>query len=301
MFFVAQKQTLKTLTQKFLFLLFMLATGLSQAKIAVKDDRGMTLLLAQPPQRIISLVPSLTEMVCQLGACGRLVATDRYSNYPAQVSRLPKVGGLEDANVELIVALKPDIILLWNSARIPAQLESLGLKVIALEPKTLEDVERILQKIGLLLGGNGQEQAQLLWQDINTSIDKLAKNLPPSLQGKRVYYEVDSAFYAASETSFVGQLLTRLGVKNIVPASMGPFPQLNPEYVVRANPDVIMINQHNAQGLEKRPGWSNIEAVRQKRVCVFTPEQSDILVRPGPRIVQAAQLMVRCLEQGQRS
>ena len=289
------------LTQKFLFLLLMLAMSFSQAQVAVKDDRGVTVQLAQPPQRIISLVPSLTEMVCQLGACERLVATDRYSNYPEQVRSLPKLGGLDDANAELILALKPDIVLLWNSARIPAQLESLGLKIIALEPKTLQDIERILQKIGQLLGGNGQEQAQLIWKDINTSIDKLAKNLSPSLQASRVYYEVDSAFYAASEASFVGQLLTRLGVKNIVPASMGPFPQLNPEYVVRANPSVIMVNQHNALGLEKRPGWSSIEAIRQKRVCVFTADQSDVLVRPGPRMAQAAGLMVRCLEQGHPS
>ena len=131
---------------KFLFMLLMLACNFSQAQVAISDDRGVTVLLERPPQRIISLVPSLTEMLCELGACDRLIGTDRYSNYPEQVKSLPKAGGLDDANVELILALKPDIVLLWASARIPQQLESLGLKVIALEPKTLEDVERILKK-----------------------------------------------------------------------------------------------------------------------------------------------------------
>lgn len=283
---------------KFLFMLLMLACNFSQAQVAIRDDRGVTVLLERPPQRIISLVPSLTEMLCELGACDRLIGTDRYSNYPEQVKSLPKAGGLDDANVELILALKPDIVLLWASARIPQQLESLGLKVIALEPKTLEDVERILKKVGLIIGGSGPEQAQQLWRTLNTSINNVAKKLPAHLQGTRVYYEIDSAPYAAGEASFVGQLLTRLGAKNIVPARMGPFPKLNPEYVVRANPNVIMLGQRSALGIDKRAGWANIQAIQQNRVCIFTPEQNDILVRPGPRMVEAASIMARCLERG---
>jgi iron complex transport system substrate-binding protein len=110
-----------------------------------------------------------------------------------------------------------------------------------------------------------------------------------------VYFEVNSAPYAASESSFIGETLTRLGLRNIVPGSLGPFPKLNPEYVVRADPDLIMVGDRPDVRLEQRPGWSTMRALRDKRVCQFTPEQSDMLVRPGPRMAEGARLMVQCL------
>jgi iron complex transport system substrate-binding protein len=80
-----------------------------------------------------------------------------------------------------------------------------------------------------------------------------------------------------------------------VPGELGPFPKLNPEFVVRADPQVIMISDRNSQALKDRPGWDRIRAVRTGRVCMFAPEQGDVLVRPGPRMAEAAQLMVDCL------
>ena len=98
------------------------------AQVTVHDDRGAALTLAQPPQRIVSLLPSLTETVCELGACSRLVGTDRHSNWPASVRALPRLGGLEDAQIERIVALKPDLVLLAVSARAADRLRALGLQ-----------------------------------------------------------------------------------------------------------------------------------------------------------------------------
>lgn len=111
----------------------------------------------------------------------------------------------------------------------------------------------------------------------------------------RVYFEVNQGPYAAGEASFIGEILTRLGVKNIVNAQMGPFPKLNPEFVVRANPDLIMVGQQGAAGMAQRPGWSQVRAIREGRICVFATDQSDVLVRPGPRMAQAARLMANCL------
>jgi iron complex transport system substrate-binding protein len=111
----------------------------------------------------------------------------------------------------------------------------------------------------------------------------------------RVYFEVNPAPYAAGESSFIGETLTRLGVRNVVPASLGPFPKLNPEFVVRANPDLILLSERGSSGLAERPGWRTIRAVREQRVCVFTAAEGDVLVRPGPRMAEAAQLMARCL------
>jgi iron complex transport system substrate-binding protein len=104
-----------------------------------------------------------------------------------------------------------------------------------------------------------------------------------------------SGGYAAGTQSFIGEMMGRLGVQNIVTPDLGPFPRINPEYVVRADPDLIMIGSRNVQGLELRPGWAGMRALRERRVCIFTPEESDVLVRPGPRMADAARLMARCI------
>lgn len=274
-------------------LLALLWLGASAAQaLQVTDDRGVTLNFAQAPQRIVSLLPSLAETVCELGHCARLVGVDRYSNYPASLQKLPQVGGGLDPNIEAIVALKPDVVLMAKSSRGGERLEALGLKVVALEPKTHADVQRVMLKLGQLLQ---VPDAQRVWRVLDAGVSAAGQSLPARLRGTRVYFEVNQGPYAASEASFIGETLTRLGVKNIVPAKLGPFPKLNPEYIVRANPDLIMVGQDSAEGLAQRPGWSSIRAVREHRVCVFPAEQADVLVRPGPRMAEAARLMAQCL------
>jgi len=258
----------------------------------IADDRGVWVSFNQPPQRIVSLLPSLTETVCELGQCQRLVGVDRYSNFPDSVRALPQVGGGLDPNIEAIVALKPDLVLMATSSRVAEQLHSLGLKVMALEPKNHADVRRILEKMAQVLE---VPDAQRVWRVIDAAVSAAAQSLPASAKKTRVYFEVNGAPYAAGESSFIGETLTRLGVRNIVPVSLGPFPKINPEFVVRANPDVIMVGDRNYSGLQGRPGWAGIRAIQEHRVCVFTPAQSDVLVRPGPRMAQGARIMAQCL------
>ena len=261
--------------------------------LQVTDDRGVTVTLSAVPQRIVSLLPSLAETVCELGHCQRLVGVDRYSTYPASLQKLPQVGGGLDPNIEMIVALKPDVVLMAKSSRAGERLEALGVKVFALEPKTHADVQRVMMKIGQLLGVS---DAQRIWRAIDAGEAAAAQSLPAHVRGVKVYFEVNQGPYGAGETSFIGETLTRLGAKNIVGSKLGPFPKLNPEFIVRANPDVIMIGQRSADGLMARPGWQSIRAVREQRVCIFPTEEANVLVRPGPRMAEAARLMAKCLE-----
>ena len=260
--------------------------------LQVTDDRGVTISLPAAPQRIVSLLPSLSETVCALGQCVRLVGVDRYSDYPPSLQKLPQMGGGVDPNIESIVAVKPDVVLMAKSSRAGERLEALGLKVMALEPKTHADVQRVMLKLGQLLE---MQDAPRIWRAIDAGVSAAAQSLPASVRGTRVYFEVNQGPYAASESSFIGETLTRLGVQNIVPAQLGPFPKLNPEYIVRANPDLIMIGQRSADGLQSRPGWHSIRALREQRVCVFPTEDANVLVRPGPRMAEGARLMVQCL------
>jgi iron complex transport system substrate-binding protein len=259
----------------------------------VTDERGVTVQLPLPPQRIVSLLPSLTESVCALQACARLVGVDRDSDWPPSVRALPPVGGGLDPNVEAIVALKPDLVLLARSSRVGERLEALGLKVLALEPKNQADVRRVLDVLGRALGVDG---APALWRAIDASVTEAARSVPASAKGTRVYFEVSDAPYAAGESSFIGETLARLGARNIVPAALGPFPKLNPEFVVRADPDLIMVGELGARGLAQRPGWAGIKAVREGRICRFSPAEAQLLVRPGPRMGEGARLMAHCLQ-----
>ncbi|AVP57735.1 ABC transporter substrate-binding protein [Pulveribacter suum] len=276
------------------------AAAAAQAAITITDDRGRTLHFDEPPRRVVSLLPSSTESLCEMGQCERLVGVDRYSNWPASVRRLPQVGGGLDPNIEAIVALRPDVVLLSVSSRVSDRLESLGVKVVALEPKTQGDVRRVLTTIGDLFAVPRAQGVDRLWRVIDAAVMAAAQSLPDKARGARVYFEVSRGPYAAGQPSFIGETLARLGVRNVVPASLGPFPRLSPEYVLRAQPDVIMVSNRSGQPVAMYPGWQSMAAVKAGRVCVFGPEQADVLVRPGPRMAEAARIMAACLSEKYR-
>ena len=264
----------------------------SDTAITVVDDRGRSVRLPRAPQRIVSLLPSLTETVCALDACALLVGVDRYSNWPASVRQLPVVGGGLDPNIEAIVALRPDVVLMATSSRSSARLEALGVTVVALEPKTHTDVQRVLGTVGQVLN---VPDAQRVWRVIDAGVQAAAQSVPAAARGTRVYFEASGGPFAAGQASFIGETLTRLGAHNIIGAALGPFPKINPEFVVRADPDVIMVSSRSAEGLAARPGWAQMRALRNGRLCRFDAAQSDVLIRPGPRMAEAARLMATCL------
>ena len=259
----------------------------------VRDDRAVEHRFDTPPQRVVTLLPSLTEAVCAVGACDRLVGTDRYSNWPARVVALPKLGGLDDAVVERIVALRPDVVLAASSTRALARLESLGLKVLRFDSDRHEQVRATLQRIGQLFGA--EQAARSAWQAVEADIAAAAAQVPPALRGRRVYFETDATPYAAGEASFVGQTLQRLHLRNIAPAALGAFPRLSPEFVVQAQPEVILAARRNAVQMVSRPGWGRLPALRSGQVCAFDEATYELLIRPGPRMGEAARAMAACL------
>ncbi|BDB69560.1 ABC transporter substrate-binding protein [Comamonas thiooxydans] len=273
------------------------ALSVAAQSVQITDARGAQVQLAKPPQRIVSLLPSLTESLCALGGCERLVGVDRYSNWPAHVKTVPVVGGGLDPNIEAIVALKPDLVLVSMASRAIARMEALGLKVVALEPRTHEEARTVMQKIGQLLALPPTQGADRVWAGIEADLNKAAASVPEAMRGQRVYFEASRGPYAAGEKSFIGQTLTRLHLRNVVDARQGPFPRLNPEYVVKQDPDLLMAGERSwKNGMPEYPGWAQMRAVKQGAICAFTPEESDILVRPGPRMAEGAQIIAQCLQ-----
>lgn len=287
-----RRQTGRCLAVAVLHLLVMSAAH----AVDVQDDRGRTLRFDRPAARVVSLLPSLTESVCSLGACDRLVGVDRYSDWPAQVQRLPKLGGELNPNIEAIVALRPDVVLVSESSRASDRLSALGIKVVALRTQTHADVRKGLDRIAAVLGLPAS-RADAVWQGIEQGIARAAQTVPAAARGKRVFIEVSRGPFAAGASSFIGQTLSVLGMQNVVPAAQGPFPKLNPEFVVRADPDLIMFTDRAAQEAGLYPGWQHLRAVRQQRICRFSQQESNLLIHPSPRMADGAAVLARCIAQ----
>ena len=260
--------------------------------IEVRDDRGVVLEFPAPAAHVISLLPSLSEMVCALNACDRLVGVDRNSNFPVSLAPLATLGSGLDPNIEAILLLKPDAVVMSHAPRAVERLQSLGVKVLVLEPKNQADVQRVIQTLATLLG---VEDGGKLWRTIDSEINQAANSIPAKLKGSKVYFEVSRGPYAASESSFIGELLARLGESNIIPSSLGAFPLVNPEFIVKANPQIIFISSQEAIALPNRPGWGSINAIKNQRICVISKNEEDIVARPGPRMSQSAGILARCI------
>jgi iron complex transport system substrate-binding protein len=264
----------------------------------VRDDRQQEVSFSQAPVRIVSLLPSLTETVCALGQCRKLVGLDRYSNWPASIRQLPRLGGGLDPNIERVVAQRPDLVLMATSARGAERLQALGITVLALEPRTHADLQRVINTLAQVLGVPASE-GERLWREINAGVLAAAQSLPPQARSQKVYVEVSPAPYGASESSFIGETLTRMGLRNILPGSLGPFPKINPEFVVRAQPNIIMAGDSSRASMLQRPGWSQLKVIQSEQVCVFNSDESDMLVRAGPRMAEGARLMAQCIARSQ--
>ncbi|HEX3846900.1 MAG TPA: bifunctional adenosylcobinamide kinase/adenosylcobinamide-phosphate guanylyltransferase [Steroidobacteraceae bacterium] len=263
------------------------------AGLTLHDDLQREVTLTEHPRRLVTMLPSLTETVCGLGACDRLVATDRFSNWPEQARALPKAGGLDDAAIEMIVSVRPDLVLLSRSQRISDRLGELGVRSFVLETRTYADIARTVTIVGSILGLEA-EAARL-----NTRIAQSVREIGDASRARKspgpsVYFEVDRGPYAAGAASFIGELLLRLGARNIVTDDLGPFPRLNPEYVVRHDPDVILMAPE-VPDLADRPGWNRIRAVREHRLCSFDSDTRDTIVRPGPRVPEGMRALADCL------
>ena len=276
--------------------LFLLALWLGYcgawAAVSITDDKGRQVSIAQAPKRIVSLLPSLTETVCALGRCQDLVGVDRYSNFPQAVRKLPQLGGGLDPQIEAIFALKPDLVLAASSSPGTERLAALGLTVLQLEPKDQADAVRVIRTLAQALFVADPEP---VIRQIDLEFAQAQALMPLGARGKKVYFEVGSAPYAAGASSFIGQTLSHLGLVNIVGPELGPFPKINPELVVRAQPDVVVVADSSSSVLAQRPGWGMVRALKEHKVCTFSPADGDLLVRPGPRMGQGALLLARCL------
>lgn len=245
-------------------------------------------VIASRPTAILSLSPTATEMLYAIGAGPQVKAVDEFSDYPPSAPRT-KLSGL-DPNIEAIVAYRPDLVLVaGDSSGLTAKLHGFGIPVLSLPAANkLSDVYAQLAQLGEATGHLAQ--ALSLAARMRTQITSIVTSTPRPAKPLTYYYELDPTYYSVTSTTFVGSLLDLLGMRSIADAAgnaNGGYPQLSSEYIIRADPDFVILadtvccNQ-DARTVAARPGWSVIEAVKAGQIVGLN---DDIASRWGPRIV----------------
>ena len=265
------------------------------APVSVRDDRGVDVRLAQAPARIVSLAPNLTEIVFLLGRQDRLVGVTRFCNFPPEASRLPKVGGIVDPDVERIVAAHPDLVLCTTDGNPKERVkvvEEMGIPCFAAAPQDLAGVFRTIEAVGILIGApeRGRREAASLRARAARSAGRSGNGPVP-----RVLFAVStSPVIAAGKGTFLDELVTTAGGKNAAASYTGRYPRLSVEDLVAAAPDVIFIAA--MAGVERfSPDvtrWKEIPAFRDGAIVTL---DGDLVTRPGPRMVTALEELSQAL------
>ncbi len=262
--------------------------------LTVSDDLGRAVTLDERPLRIVSLAPSHSESVCALEACDRLVGVDRHSDHPAELVELASLGDAFAPDLEAIVMLRPDLVLVDEYSSVHLALEPLGITVFAGTPQTYDETLAFLTLLGTMLGA--EERAAGLVAEIEATVADVAARVAGA-ERPTVFFELDSTPYSVGPNSFIGQVLDMAGAENIVTASMGDFPQVDPEFVVLADPAFIVLSDapfgESAASVAARPGWGGLAAVTGGRVVELSVEQVNLVSRAGPRIGHAVELLAR--------
>jgi iron complex transport system substrate-binding protein len=255
--------------------------------LALRDDRGVAVRLAAPPRRVVSLAPSLTEIVFLIGRGGSLVGVTRFCNVPAAASRLTRIGGVSDPDVERIVALSPDLVLCTtdgNPREKVRALEEMGIPCFAVSPQDLEGVFAAIERLGVLLGvaDRGRSEAESLRLRARQARPPSGAAGMPSV----LFVVSTTPIIAAGEGTFMDELVRLAGGRNAAARFPGRYPRLSVEGLVAARPDVIFVA--GMSGVERFPPevtrWKEVPAFRDGAVIIL---DGDLVTRPGPRLVTA--------------
>jgi iron complex transport system substrate-binding protein len=273
------------------------------AAISVRDDAGATLVLPRPAQRVVSLAPHITEMLFAAGAGDRIVGTVNYSDYPPAARDIPRIGDNRQVDIERLVALKPDLLIVWRhnaASRQMEQLRKLGIPLYYSEPRKLDDIPEALLRLGRLLGT--EQQAQQSASELRRQLDILVvryQNRPVV----RVFYQVwDRPLYTLNERNIVSDAIRICGGENIFAKLTVPAPIVSIEAVLQENPEAIVSGErHNhtsdGSGLDIWKRYTTLPAVRRGNLFAL---DADLLSRPGPRTIAGAAELCIQLEQARK-
>ncbi|MEC4722175.1 cobalamin-binding protein [Noviherbaspirillum sp. CPCC 100848] len=264
-------------------------TAQVQAAITVQDDAGDTITLEQPARRVVSLSPHVTEMLFAAGGGDRIVGTVTYSEHPPAAKNIPRIGDNRSVDVERLLALKPDLLVVWRhnaSSRQMEQLRKLGIPLFYSEPHKLQDIPEAVLRMGQLLGT--EQQARQSAGDLQRQLDQLTaryRNRAPV----RVFYQVwDRPLYTLNERHIISDAIRVCGGENIFAKLPMAAPSITQEAVLKENPDAIVSGDRRDQkvsGIEIWKQYPSMTAVRRGNLFAI---DGDLINRAGPRIIAGA-------------
>ena len=244
------------------------------------------LTLATQPLRIVSLSPTATEMLYAIGAGKQVVAVDDYSNFPAEAVALGTALSGFEPNVEAIAGFKPDLVVISNdSGGLTDQLKTLSIPVfMAPAAATFDDAYAQIEQLGLLTGhlDTALQISAQMQADISAAVAEVKIPTTPLTY----FHELDNTLYSATSNTFIGQVYSLFGLKNIADGveTGNDYPQLSAEVIVKANPDIIFISDSDSvETVAARDGWGKLKAVTSNQVILLP---ADIPSRWGPRLVE---------------
>ena len=260
--------------------------------LAITDSAGRLVSLPAAPQRIVSLAPSSTELLYDLGLNSRIVADTTADDYPPEAAAKPHIGGYSDMSVERILAQKPDLIVADNdiNKKIIAQLETVRIPVLVLEAHTVVQVYDTLRILGRATGQNSEAEKSVA--QMKSRLDAIRKAVANAVNRPKVaiIYGTDP-IYTTGRGTFLDDLVTVAGGRNIVEE---PVSQISSEAVVLAQPDVILCDASIQNRVAAMPGWKeSVPAVIHS--TYFMPSENATLVRAVPRLAQAAEELAHFL------
>ncbi|MGO9641577.1 MAG: ABC transporter substrate-binding protein [Candidatus Acidiferrales bacterium] len=266
------------------------------ARVAVTDEIGRTIEVAQPVRRMVSLAPSLTETIFALGAGDRLVGDTDACDYPAEAKTKTKVGSTIAPSIEEVIALRPDLVLATeslNRQETVDALDRLGVPVYVTDPRTVQDVVDSTARLANVIGAGDAGPALL--GGLRARLETLRRRLS-GVPARRVLFVVwMDPLISIGRHTFISDALAWAGAMSVVETDQN-WPHMSLEMIVKLQPEyLVFAGSHGDAGvpsladLQTRPGWRDLEAVRAGRVVVV----SDALLRPCPRILDAIEELAR--------
>lgn len=274
-----------------------LCAGPSMAAISVQDDAGNTVTLQKPAQRVVTLAPHVTELVFAAGGGARIVGTVSYSDFPAAAKRIPQVGDNRQIDMERVIALKPDLIIVWlhgSAERQIAQLHALGIPLFYSEPHKLDEIASSILRIGQLVGTDktAQAAAAKLRQKL-AQLKAQYQNRPPV----RMFYQVwDKPLYTLNGQHILSDAMLLCGGENIFASMTVTAPNVSIEAVLQQDPEAIVSGDQRNQasgGVNIWKRYTTMTAVRRGNLFSL---DGDLLSRAGPRMIDGAAALCEKLE-----
>jgi iron complex transport system substrate-binding protein len=265
--------------------------------VTLTDEAGREVRVPEGSQRIVSLAPSITEILFALGAGPRVVGVTQYSNYPPEAARLPKVGSYVNLSLEKILALRPDLVIGirdGNPKAVIDRLAELGVPCYIVDPTSLDGVITTVGNIGRTVGR--EEAADQIAGQMASRIREVERRVA-GLARPRVFYQIGvEPIVSAGQGTFPNILIEAAGGKNVAGA-MAAYPQLNVEQVLVARPEIIIVTsmtrEYDFERVKSFWGrWPDLPAVAGARIYVV---DSDLMDRPSPRIVDGLETLARLI------